>query len=286
MTRGAQGVRTFANPDLRPSPAHRRHIMSVKVAFALTFTSFSVWTSSGSPTSSPKSSPSCPAAFRRLNGVGLHSSKVKARVVDHVNSTQDCCSLCVSPCNSWTYHPAGTHPGEDQTCSLMTLTAEDYQPHDSTGAVSGTALPSPPPGPGPGPPRPPSPPAPLPPAGKAVPPLGFQPNFVLIITDDLDVEIGGLSPMPKTRRLLADAGTTFDHFYVSLWPNATFIVSRSFPRCFLRRGGRRCGWRFRKDVAQVKFRTRRAGRRRIRKESCSAHDIFLIPPCPSSSIPR
>ena len=86
--------------------------------------------------------------------------------------------------------------------------------HASAGTISGSrgiVPPAPPPQPAQPPTLPPKPP-PLPPAGTPQPPLGYQPNIVFIITDDQDVEIGGLEPMPKLRRLLGDAGATLAHF--------------------------------------------------------------------------
>jgi arylsulfatase A-like enzyme len=38
---------------------------------------------------------------------------------------------------------------------------------------------------------------------------------VFVLTDDQDVEIGGLEPMPKLKRLVGDAGATFRFFYVN-----------------------------------------------------------------------
>ena len=85
-------------------------------------------------------------------------------------------------------------------------------PHASPGTISGSSGKLPP-APAPPPPAVPPPlPPPLPAAGKPEPPLGYQPNIVMILTDDQDVEIGGLEPMPKLRKLLGDAGATFKHF--------------------------------------------------------------------------
>ncbi len=41
------------------------------------------------------------------------------------------------------------------------------------------------------------------------------PNIVYIMTDDQDIELGGLTPMPKTRRLLGEQGATGEAFYVA-----------------------------------------------------------------------
>ena len=45
-----------------------------------------------------------------------------------------------------------------------------------------------------------------------------RPNIVYIMTDDQDVELGGMTPMPHARRLLGDAGAVGGHFYIQGWP--------------------------------------------------------------------
>lgn len=42
-----------------------------------------------------------------------------------------------------------------------------------------------------------------------------KPNIILILTDDQDVELGSLNFMPRTARLLRDAGAEFRHAYTS-----------------------------------------------------------------------
>lgn len=42
-----------------------------------------------------------------------------------------------------------------------------------------------------------------------------KPNIILILTDDQDVELGSLNFMPRTLRLLRDAGAEFRHAYTS-----------------------------------------------------------------------
>lgn len=42
-----------------------------------------------------------------------------------------------------------------------------------------------------------------------------KPNIILILTDDQDVELGSLNFMPRTTRLLRDAGAEFRHAYTS-----------------------------------------------------------------------
>eukprot|EP01079_Euglenida_sp_SAG-EU17-18_P007187 gene7187-1285_t len=41
------------------------------------------------------------------------------------------------------------------------------------------------------------------------------PNIVYIMTDDQDIELGGLTPMPQTRRLLGDGGATGNSMYIA-----------------------------------------------------------------------
>ncbi|XP_077977089.1 N-acetylglucosamine-6-sulfatase-like isoform X2 [Glandiceps talaboti] len=42
-----------------------------------------------------------------------------------------------------------------------------------------------------------------------------QPNIVFILTDDQDVVLGGMTPMTKTKKLLADAGITFSNMFTT-----------------------------------------------------------------------
>ena len=154
------------------------------------------------------------ANFTLFHDKGLHSASSKVvATLQNVENESSCCALCGGAkypvCNSWTYHPKGSHPGEDLDCTLLRLDSLD--PHSSPGAISGSTV-SPAPAP---PPKPPPVPPPLPAGQPVQPPLGFQPNFVFIITDDQDEDIGGLRPMPKTRELMQAGGTTFPHFYVN-----------------------------------------------------------------------
>ena len=69
------------------------------------------------------------------------------------------------------------------------------------------------------------------PVGRINPPLGYQPNIVLIQTDDQDVELGGMMPMPKTRRLLGEGGVTHSKWYVGTpvcCPSRTETLSGRF----------------------------------------------------------
>ena len=43
---------------------------------------------------------------------------------------------------------------------------------------------------------------------------GSKPNIVWVLTDDQDVELGGLTPMPNARRLLGDEGAVGEAAYV------------------------------------------------------------------------
>ena len=40
------------------------------------------------------------------------------------------------------------------------------------------------------------------------------PNIVYIMTDDQDVELGGMKAMPNAHKLLAEAGAVGEHFYI------------------------------------------------------------------------
>jgi len=42
----------------------------------------------------------------------------------------------------------------------------------------------------------------------------LKPNIVYIMTDDQDIELGGMTPMPKTRKLLGEQGATAEAFYI------------------------------------------------------------------------
>jgi len=143
--------------------------------------------------------------FTILHGVGLRYSGGPHPVLK--NNWTDCCNACSnhSNCTAFTYHPAGTH--NDLQCTLFT---EKGSGHDSNGTISGY-IPQPP-----SPSPPPTPLPTLPPINHQLhPPLGFQPNIVFIQTDDQDVELGGLEPMPKLRKLVGEQGTTHSKWYVN-----------------------------------------------------------------------
>lgn len=122
-------------------------------------------------------------------------------------SWEDCCSSCVATpkCNAWSYHPAGGH--SPLQCTLLT---EAAPPHSSDGTISGNfrkgPIPPSPPSPSPSPSPAPRPRPTPPPVGPVHPPLGYQPNIIFIQTDDQDVELGGLVPMPKLRKLVGEKG--------------------------------------------------------------------------------
>lgn len=43
---------------------------------------------------------------------------------------------------------------------------------------------------------------------------GVKPNILYVMTDDQDIELGGVTPMPKVRNLLGDQGAVGESFYI------------------------------------------------------------------------
>ncbi|KAK5876666.1 hypothetical protein CesoFtcFv8_025998 [Champsocephalus esox] len=59
-----------------------------------------------------------------------------------------------------------------------------------------------------------------------------RPNIVLILTDDLDIAIGGLSPLTKTKKLIGDAGISFTNAFVAsplCCPSRASILTGKYP---------------------------------------------------------
>uniref|UniRef100_A0A8C2PNX6 N-acetylglucosamine-6-sulfatase n=1 Tax=Cyprinus carpio TaxID=7962 RepID=A0A8C2PNX6_CYPCA len=57
-------------------------------------------------------------------------------------------------------------------------------------------------------------------------------NIVLILTDDLDVSIGGMIPLVKTKKLIGDAGITFTNTFVAsplCCPSRASILTGKYP---------------------------------------------------------
>ena len=44
--------------------------------------------------------------------------------------------------------------------------------------------------------------------------MAARPNILYVMTDDQDVELGGMKPMPLTRKLVGEAGAVGEHFYI------------------------------------------------------------------------
>ncbi|XP_053505758.1 N-acetylglucosamine-6-sulfatase [Ictalurus furcatus] len=60
----------------------------------------------------------------------------------------------------------------------------------------------------------------------------YGPNIVLILTDDLDISIGGMIPLNKTRKLVGDAGITFTNTFVAsplCCPSRATILTGKYP---------------------------------------------------------
>jgi len=59
-----------------------------------------------------------------------------------------------------------------------------------------------------------------------------RPNFILILTDDQDLQLGGLDDMPHTRKALMDGGMTFGSGYTVnpiCCPSRTALISGRYP---------------------------------------------------------
>ncbi|KAM9402901.1 N-acetylglucosamine-6-sulfatase [Salvelinus alpinus] len=59
-----------------------------------------------------------------------------------------------------------------------------------------------------------------------------RPNVVLILTDDLDIVIGGMTPLNKTKKLIGEAGITFTNAFVAsplCCPSRASILTGKYP---------------------------------------------------------
>uniref|UniRef100_A0A8C6U7E7 N-acetylglucosamine-6-sulfatase n=1 Tax=Neogobius melanostomus TaxID=47308 RepID=A0A8C6U7E7_9GOBI len=59
-----------------------------------------------------------------------------------------------------------------------------------------------------------------------------RPNIVLILTDDLDIANGGLTPLSKTKKLIGDAGISFTNAFVAsplCCPSRASILTGKYP---------------------------------------------------------
>ncbi|XP_061124723.1 N-acetylglucosamine-6-sulfatase isoform X1 [Syngnathus typhle] len=59
-----------------------------------------------------------------------------------------------------------------------------------------------------------------------------RPNIVLILTDDLDIAMGGMTPLNKTKKLIGDAGISFTNAFVAsplCCPSRASILTGKYP---------------------------------------------------------
>ncbi|XP_077400720.1 N-acetylglucosamine-6-sulfatase [Vanacampus margaritifer] len=59
-----------------------------------------------------------------------------------------------------------------------------------------------------------------------------RPNIVLILTDDLDISMGGMTPLNKTKKLIGDAGISFTNAFVAsplCCPSRASILTGKYP---------------------------------------------------------
>ena len=124
--------------------------------------------------SSPQPPPS-PRHLCKTDTTTLHPSPAQYPAACSTNAT----------CNAWTWHDKGMKHG------LQCSVAPEPTFTKGTGRISGSKVPWNPPSPSPPPPSPAPPPPPPPPLPPPHPPLGKQPNIVLVLQDDMDLYMGG-----------------------------------------------------------------------------------------------
>jgi hypothetical protein len=126
-------------------------------------------------------------------------------------SSEACCATCeaIPKCMAWEYDtraakPAAGHPGN---CHLKTKPGPTHQQATTTCGVRGD-FPTP---------------APItrPPTPAPKPASPGSPNLVFFLTDDQDQKLGGsfpmlngVGPMPKTQKLLVEAGATAKNWFI------------------------------------------------------------------------
>ena len=141
-----------------------------------------------------------------------------------IASAGACCAFCDAhpTCVAWTYLP---QYGADAVCWATARPVHTTrQCRGRTTCVSGISVPVPP--------VPPAVPLPVVPTPK--PPLGYQPNIVLFLTDDQDEVLGSRNAMPQAKTLLTDLGATATNWYiftpVCCPSRAQYLTGRMFHR--------------------------------------------------------
>lgn len=149
---------------------------------------------------------SCISSMHSRSGIGYTARSMYFNLTRQ-DSAGDCCSLCasVAKCEVWTYHMGS---------KACTMAAEPTVHHGLNDTISGSKLAPP------FPPAPPAPPAPPQPSqGCAATPASASaktgsPNIVLFLQDDMDLLLGGWTPMTKAKRVLSDEGATAKNWFI------------------------------------------------------------------------
>ena len=167
-----------------------------------------------------------PAVFTSVIGGVIDEQHVLAMNTT-IASAGACCALCSRnqpACVAWTFLSQPRAISSHDICWTTDRPIHTTDRCRGLPCTSGISVPIPPPRP--------LPPLPVVPTPK--PPLGYQPNIVLFLTDDQDETLGSRNAMPQTKRLLSDFGATASNWYiftpVCCPSRAQYLTGRMFHR--------------------------------------------------------